>query len=376
MILGEGDWTLLAHRGSYKTTCLSLAIAALMVIRPAQTLLFLRKTDRDVEEVIRQVRQILTGGPMQALSARLWGGEPVRLTRATASELHTDARFGPKGAVQLRGQGIGGSLTGKHADLIFTDDIVNLEDRLSEAERVHTRQVWQELQNIRTPGGRILNTGTPWHPEDAISLMPAPERWDCRRTGLLTDAQLDGLRQRMEPSLFAANYELRHIPARGTLFTEPPRFTDDAERIRDGIAHLDASYGGSDGTALTLGRRTAEGWVLYGRLWRAHADTALEEIAAECARLRCGPLYLEVNGDRGYLAREIRARGLPVHPYTERMNKHIKIATYLRAAWPDALILRGTDPEWLNQILGYGPGAAHDDAPDSAASLIRAGERR
>ena len=373
MIAGRDDWTLLAHRGSYKTTCLSLAMAALMCLRPEKSILFLRKTDRDVEEVVRQVRQILLSAPMQALTARLYGGAPVSLTRSTAAELSCDCRFTPKGAVQLRGQGIGGSLTGKHADLIFTDDIVNLEDRLSEAERLHTRQVWQELQNIRNPGGRIVSTGTPWHPEDAVSLMPNPEKWDWKRTALLTPEAADRLRERMEPSLFAANYELRHIPAVGTLFPKPPAFTDDASLLRDGIAHLDASYGGGDGTALTLGRKTGDGWVLYGRLWHSHVDTVLEEILAECSRLQCAPLYLEVNGDKGYLAREIRRRGLPVHPYTERMNKHIKIASYLRSAWPEIRILRQTDPEWLAQIQGYSANAAHDDAPDSAASLIRAG---
>ena len=104
MITGRDDWTLLAHRGSYKTTCLSLAMAALMCLSPGRSILFLRKTDKDVEEVVRQVRQILLSAPMQALTARLYGGAPVGLTRATASELCCDCRFTPSGAVQLRGQ--------------------------------------------------------------------------------------------------------------------------------------------------------------------------------------------------------------------------------------------------------------------------------
>ena len=99
------------------------------------------------------------------------------------------------------------------------------------------------------------------------------------------------------------------------------------------------------------------------------------EIQAECGRLRCAPLHLEVNGDKGYLARELRRLGVAVHPYTERMNKHIKIATLLRKWWPHVSLLRGTDPKWINQITGYTEGAAHDDAPDSAASLVRALER-
>ncbi len=372
MIREEDDMTLLAHRGSYKTTCLSLAITALLFLRPERNLLFLRKTDRDAAEMLLQVKQLLLSEPMQAFTARLYGGEPVLPVRATGEDLVCNCRFSLRGAPQLHGQGINGSLTGKHADLIFTDDIVNLQDRISEKERLHTRQVWQELHNIRNPGGRILSTGTPWHPTDAISLMPAPRRFDCYTTGLLSPEAIEGLRQRMEPSLFAANYELRHIPSAGALFPVCPPFTRDERLLWDGMAHLDASYGGSDSTALTCGARRGGGLVLYGRLWHRHVDTVLEEILSECRRLRCAPLWLEVNGDKGYLARDLRRRGAEIHPYTERMNKHMKIATYLRGEWPGATLLRGTDPEWIDQITGYIEGAAHDDAPDSAASLCRA----
>ncbi|MBR4711451.1 MAG: hypothetical protein IKP10_05415 [Clostridia bacterium] len=376
MLLGAGDYTLLAHRGSYKTTCLSLALAVTLCTRPMHSLLFLRKTDRDVEEVLRQVRRILLSDMMQAVTARLYGGEPVRVLRATAHDIDCDCRVTVRGVTQLHGQGVGGSLTGRHADWIFTDDIVNLRDRLSAAERDRTRQVWQELQNIRNPGGRIISAGTPWHPEDAVSLMPRPRKYDCHATGLMTPAQIEEMRQSMDPALFAANYELRHIPSAGTLFRTVPSFAPSGECLRDGIAHLDASYGGGDCTALTLGAAGPEGPVLYGRLWHGHVDGALEEIRALCRYYRCEPLWLEVNGDRGYLARLLRDMGMTVHPYTERMNKHVKIATWLRAAWPTVRLVRGTDPEWLDQILGYTEGAAHDDAPDSAASLLRALGRR
>ena len=53
MVFGQGDMTLLAHRGSYKTTCLSFAMAVMLVVYPRKNLLFLRKTDSDVLEVLR-----------------------------------------------------------------------------------------------------------------------------------------------------------------------------------------------------------------------------------------------------------------------------------------------------------------------------------
>lgn len=375
MIRGDGDVTLLAHRGSYKTTCLTLAIASLLCMEREKNILFLRKTDRDVDEVLRQVKALLLSEPFQQWSSER-NGAPIRVLRCTREELQTDLYDSPRGAVQLLGRGLGSSLTGKHADFIFTDDIVNLDDRLSAAERLRTRLLYQELQNIRNPGGRIINTGTPWHPEDAISLMPNIRRYDCYTTGLLSSEQLDKLRASMEPSLFAANYELRHIASEDALFRTPPVFTEDPLMLRDGIAHIDAAYGGGDYTALTCGARRGNTVYLYGRLWHRHIDDVLGDIESDCLRLMAAPVYCEVNGDRGYVARELRNRGLPVRTYSENAAKAVKISTFLRKWWPDIVFLRDTDPAYIRQILGYTAEAEHDDAPDSAACLLRILDRQ
>ena len=173
MVFGQGDMTLLAHRGSYKTTCLSFAMAVMLVVYPRKNLLFLRKTDSDVLEVLRQVKLLLATDAMQELTGRIYGS-PVQVLRGDMWSVNTDCYAAIRGAPQLLGLGTGGSMTGKHADIILTDDIVNLQDRISVVERKRICGVYQELQNIRNPGGRILNTGTPWHPDDAFRLMPPP----------------------------------------------------------------------------------------------------------------------------------------------------------------------------------------------------------
>lgn len=370
MIAGDGDLTILAHRGSYKTTCLTIAIATMLCVYPEKTLLFMRKTDDDVTEVLRQVKGILQSEAMRCLTTEIYGA-PVEITRSTAYELTCDCYLSPRGASQLLGQGIGGSLTGKHADIILTDDIVNLSDRLSPAERMRTRSVYQELQNIRNPGGRIVNTGTPWHKEDAISLMPGVQRFDCYTTGLLSPTQLDRLRASMAPSLFAANYELRLIAQEGALLDTPPVFFDDPALLRDGIAHLDAAYGGGDMTAFTAARLVDGTAYLYGRLWTGHVDTVLPEVQRLCDQYLLAPLYCETNGDKGYLARTLRKRGMQVRAYSEQLPKAVKIAVYLRKWWPRVRFLRGTDPKYLEQVMDYTDFAAHDDAPDSAACALR-----
>lgn len=370
MICGQEDMTLLAHRGSYKTTCLAFAMAAMLILHPRRNIIFMRKTDEDVTEVLKQVKMLLRSDALKYLSQCIYG-RPVELVRSDMFSVHTSCFCAMRGSAPLLGLGTGGSLTGKHADVVITDDVVNLHDRTSAAERMRIRGIYQELQNIRNPGGRIINAGTPWHPEDAISLMPNIRRYDCYSTGLLKEEKLKALQMAMTPSLFAANYELRHIASEGALFQTRPEFSADAALLRDGAAHLDAAYGGQDYTALTCGCIRDGRAYLYGRLWHRPADEVMEEIIAECTRLMCGPIHCETNGDKGYIARELRQRSMPARTYQEHTNKHIKISTWLRKWWPRITFIEGTDRAYLDQILDYTEHAAHDDAPDSAASLLR-----
>ena len=384
MLSGKGDMTLQGHRGSYKTTCLSIVLALIIILRPNLRTLFARKTDDDVKEIINQVRKILQS-PQVAYFVQVIYGVQLKLTTDNAMEISTNLTTDTRGTSQLVGMGIGGSITGKHFDFIFTDDIVNMKDRKSKAERERTKLIYQELLNIRNPGGRIINTGTPWHPEDAFCLMPEAEKWDCYRTGMLSKEQIEELRMKMAPSLFAANYELVHIAAEDALFKTPPKFIskqsamealkrDDAkpeELLRDGIAHIDAAYGGEDYTAFTCGARKGNKIYLYGRIWHKHVDQLVDICIAETKRLMCGTIWCEKNADKGYLANEIAGKGYPAQPYTEKENKYVKISTYLRKWWNDIEWLEGTDPEYLRQIQGYTEDAEHDDAPDSAACVCR-----
>lgn len=369
MIRGTQDKTLQAHRGSYKTTCVSIALACIFVLLPNKKTLFLRKTDADVKEVIRQVRNILLSPPMQE-AARLIHGKDMVLITQTASELSSNLPGDSKGTSQIVAMGINGSITGKHFDRIFTDDIVNVQDRTSKAERDRTKIVYQELQNIRNRGGRIFNTGTPWHKEDCFSLMPNIERHDCYSTGLISKEQLQIIREAMTASLFAANYELRHIASDDVIFTSPQTGADPA-LAEQGICHIDASYGGEDGTAFTICKKSGGKYYIYGRLWQKHIDDCLPEIIRLRKAFNAGIIYCERNADKGYLAKTLRERGERADTYHEKTNKFVKITSYLKSEWKNVVFVAGTDQEYINQICDYTENAEHDDAPDSAASIVR-----
>lgn len=373
MLLEKNDKTLQAHRGSYKTTCVSIVLALLIILLPNKRILFMRKTDSDVKEIIKQVQNILLDPHMQVFVMAIYGVQ-LKLTVANATEITTNLTTDVKGTAQLVGIGTGASLTGKHFDIIFTDDIVNVQDRISKAERDHTKIIYQELQNIKNRGGRIYNTGTPWHKDDAFSLMPDADKWDYKQTGLIDNDEIGVIKKSMTASLFAANYELRHIASDDVLFWDPQTGGDPAF-VRQGDAHIDAAYGGEDWTAFTIiNKKLIDGkskYFVLGKCWRKHVD----DVEAQCVDLynsfMCNKLYNETNGDKGYLNKDLKLKGVRSVPYHEDMNKYLKISTYLKSVWDDVIFVDGTDDEYINQICDYNEDAEHDDCPDSLASLIR-----
>ena len=372
MVRGREDWTLQASRGTYKTTCVSVALALITILLPNVRTAFLRKTDRDVKEMLTQVSKILHDPHTQYLVQSIYGVN-LRQPTASASEIVTNLTTDARGTAQLVGIGTGASITGKHFDRIFTDDIVNIQDRVSKAERERTKLIYQELQNIKNRGGRIINTGTPWHADDAFAIMPKPEKYDCYHpeiAKIIDAAELESRRAKMLPSLFAANYELRFVASEDVIFSMPETGADPA-LVEQGVAHIDAAYGGEDCTALTICRKAGGKYYVFGKLWRKHVDDVEDEIIELRKAFNAGRIYCEDNGDKGYLAKALRKKGERVVTYHEKQNKFIKITSYLKSEWENVIFVAGTDKSFIDQICDYNENAEHDDAPDSLASLVR-----
>ena len=369
-LYGKEDFTLLAHRGSYKTVAVSVALALLIVLRPNISIMFMRKTDSDIAEVIKRVGNILQSDMFKILVKTLYNTE-IKLKTFTQSTIDTNLNTNPRGTVQLLGIGVNGSLTGKHFEIIFTDDINNIKDRISQAEREHTKLIYQELQNVKNRGGRIINTGTRWHKSDVVEIMPKPIVHTCYETGLITEKDLINIRNSMTPSLFAANYELKCIADENALFTNP-NFETNSELLFNGIGQIDGGFGGEDYTAYTVMKYDKANNKIYamGKLWHKHVGNCLPEIKILHEKLRTGTIHVEKNADKGYLHKDIKEYGMPSTVYNEYMNKHIKITTYLYKHWKSIYWI-DTDEDYLNMILDYTEDAEHDDAPDSAASLVR-----
>jgi len=84
-----------------------------------------------------------------------------------------------------------------------------------------------------------------------------------------------------------------------------------------------------------------------------------------------GTIAIEDNADKGFVADELSKRGILVKRYNERMNKHLKISTHLLKHWENIVWDPDSNQEYLDMILDYDEQAEFDDAPDSAASLLK-----
>ena len=392
--IGEGDFVGIVIEGDgmflldnflvvHNTTCIEEFIALKMILCPDQTMIFVRKTDDDVKEVVEKVKSLLQT-PVFKEMVRVFYNTQIEFKKATAFEIDTNLHKELGGGSQLLAIGLKGSLTGKHADGIIVDDICNTKDRESRAERELTKRVWFELNsNIKNPDGWVLSTGTTWHPDDVFSVMPPAEIYTCYDTGLLTDEQIQVIKDNMPPALFAANYELRFVASDDCMFTTPNMvdekdYYDEENKvtyldmISHGLCHVDAGYGGGDYTAFSILKKIpdTERYLAYGKLWKRHINDCIPEIENLIKKYKCGTLYLENNGDKGYLEREFRHRKIRCKGYHERMNKYTKICTYLYKAWKNITWLKNTDDVYMGQILDYTEMAEHDDALE-ISNLIR-----
>lgn len=368
-LYADEDQTLQGHRGSFKTTTLSLFFALHLIEHPNETVLFFRKTSNDVGEVVKQTSNILRTGCINEIVRTLYKKDLI-LYKDTKNEIHTNLATSIKGTSQIIGLGIGTSITGKHADIVCTDDIVNVNDRLSQAEREKTKIAYQELQNIKNRGGRFINTGTPWHKDDCFTLMPEPKKYPWNKTGLITKGQADEIKSHMTNSLFAANYELKHIADDDVIFANPQTGAD-SSLVMQGTSHCDAAFYGEDYTAFTIVAIHDGKFYVFGKCWRKHIDDVMDEVVGWHNHFNCGKLWNETNADKGYVAKEFKKKGIRVATYSESENKYIKIVSHLKFEWKNVIFVEGTDEEYIEQICDYNENAPHDDCPDSLSSLIR-----
>lgn len=370
------DRSLMAHRGSYKTTAIGTVGCLLwLLFNPNDRIAIIRKSFTDATEIARGVRNALAVPEVQQLFRFAHGIYPKAIeNKQNKIVFNFKKTITPEGSIDC--YGVESGMTGKHYDRVLCDDIITLKDRQSPAEREHVKQMVYEVKNnIIDPGKPVCFIGTPWHKDDAWSILPKPLVYDVYQTKLadFTEEHIQKLRDENPPSLFAINYLLTHIADGNKLFADP-KYENPPNNWQP-IAHVDKAYMGEDFTALTLLWQEPGSGKIYvkGKCWREHIENLYSTIAQICLFHGCNKIYTEDNDDKGLSGRRFYDCGLQPFKYHERMNKEHKISSVLKQAWPNIYFSDDTDPVYVGQIEDWDPSAKnlHDDSCDGLASILR-----
>lgn len=380
---------------------------AVLEIGPVWYLLFypdtriglVRKTFTDAREIVRVVANHFKSEVVHEIYKYVHG-EDYEIVRNSDKGLLLSFKKGETKEMSVVPHGLDGSITGTHYDKIFGDDLVTLKDRLSRADRERTKEFIREIMtNIIDPGKFVAFTGTPWHREDAWSMegIPAPIKYDCYQTGILTQEEINKKKETTTNVLFSVNYELKHVSSEDAIFKDPV-FQDKTQEWplwKNAYAHIDLKFGGDCFGAWTImmaiGNDKNRKHFCFGQLFEDDFSVLnhleISKVAyrfiIDCTKRAVKKIFLETNADKGYGAGEIRKaikimyeqgmiEYMPiVEDYYEGINKDVKIQSYGIKYWHTCVWEACMqDSPYLGQICDYRDKEKPNDAPDSFASLF------
>jgi len=362
-----------AHRGSYKTTSVIIVGCIWWLwFNFEDRVAIIRKDFTASAEVLSVIGKILESNKAKTLFRMIYGFDYYLTVNKNNTITWSLKKVStPQGSISC--YSMGEDMTGTHFDRILIDDFVTIRDRVSKTARESTKLFIQEIRaNIIDPGKPIIFSGTPWHPLDAWSILPSPKKYDIYNSKIarFTKQYVEYLKSITSHSLFAANYELRHIASEDQTFKEPVYCKWDIGV--QPVGHIDAKYSGSHTGAFTMMAKRPDGKVqAVGFLFTEHIMDKYKDLVESWSKYRCGTVHLESNADKGYAARDLENLGMLTRTYAEKENKHVKILQNLKVNWSNIEWDENTDPEYISQILDYAEGLEPDDAADSAASCIR-----
>jgi len=368
----EKDTSLQAHRNSYKTTAV-LVVGCIwnLLARPDDRILIIRKTLTDSAGILSEIKSQYESEKMQHLYS-LIGVENIKTDRWRVDSMTLSTKSQPSKEGNIDAIGVGGSLTGRHYERIRPDDIITTLDRYSRAEREKTKHFIAELNNIKTQWGEIGYTGTPWHTDDGWSMMPDPLKCaigERHINGFRYDL-IDQLKKSMSLSLWAANYELKHISDEGRIFSDPV-YEEWPDQLQP-IAILDPAYKGKNNTSLVIGGKYNGLIYFRGWTWRKDVTQMYGDIIKLLSDYKSGTLHVESNADKGMAAKELKKiRGTGVEEYHEKENKHMRIITYVRGKQDILRVAPDCQSEFVANWIDYQEGIEPDDEADALAGLIR-----
>ena len=369
-----------AHRGSYKTTAVIIvgSLWWLLFNNRNSTIGTFRKSDTEAKKICKTIREHCESKELRYISKFLYHIDNLKTDNWSNASitLSIKKKKTPEGSFEARGKS--SSIVGSHYDIVLPDDIITLKDRISRAERESTYQIIQELyKNIVNPDGFVFFSGTPWHKNDGWDMIEKMgidiHRYPIGSINLphITPEYMHNLKKGTQLSLYAANYELKHIADEGRMFGEPT-FGKWPEKAKKITAWLDPAYSGDNNTALVIYAHGVDNkHYLTGYSWRDHVSGKYSEIVRILTEMNVGSLYVDSTADKGYSSRDLANMRPLVIPKTEKENKHIKIDHNLKKNFDNIIFDEDCQEQFLENLIEYQEGQEPDDEADAAACILR-----
>ena len=384
----HGDWikylfdgkgrsrTLIAHRNSYKTTCLVVGVIRSIFLYPDKTIAIVRKTHTLASKTLLEIRKQLETDIAKILAKGLYGVNTIQSNDWGSTSFTVSFRksIGREGNVEAIG--LGASITGRHYSTIIADDFVDAEDRRSLKTRDNTKDYVQELSNVLKAGqdARICYVGTVWHQEDAFSNLPKGLRFPLHSieipefTGRTEEDIMKDFN--LTPAIFSINYLLEHAGSEDAYL----RNIAIGERKDCGneVAFIDPAFGGNSTTAISWVGRDSDGiFHVFGKVYTVPFNEIIPNIAKIHDQLRAGTLFIETNLDKGLSIPLFKQYIRRVIGHNETVNKHERIVSTLYHLRERIIIDKMSDEEYIKQVKNYEEDIIPSDAPDSLAGAIR-----
>lgn len=325
-------------------------------------------------------------------------------TRILGVGLAGDNRAAGRWETALGGEyfaaGVGGSITGRRADLAIIDDPVrSREDADSQTVRNRTWEWWSsDLLTRLKPGARIVLIMTRWHEDDLGGRLLAAEGWRVLRLPMLAEDNDDPLGRnagaplwpewftaeqiaeaQADPRKWSALYQQRPAPDTGDYFNrewlrlgEP--WPDVAKLRVYGASDYAVTKGGGDWTVHLVVGLAPDGRLYVLDLWRGQTDSAAwVETFCDLVRKWRPVEWAEEGGQikagvGPFLERRMRERGAHVarRQFAARHDKATRAQAIRGRMSLHGLFL--PDEPWaeilMHEMLSF-PAGKHDDQVDA-----------
>lgn len=156
-------------RGHQKSTILAYWCAWWIIKHPETSILYASATSDLTEKQINFIKNILTSEVTKKYWPELLQAEEGKRELWRSMEFAVDHWKRREEVIRFptcKGTGVGGNITGFHADVVILDDLVVMENAETKTGREEVRRSYSLYNSILNPDGHIKAIGTRYHPED------------------------------------------------------------------------------------------------------------------------------------------------------------------------------------------------------------------